>query len=78
MQMPIPTEIFWLLLLLGAAAAAMVWSGRDNWRSEGTVQLWILIEDFAGYFLFMGMFVTSTLQITIRYGLSDMITLVAS
>ena len=75
MQMPIPPEIIWLFVLLGASAVALVWIGRDGWRSEGRLQLWVLVEDLVAYFLFMGMFIASTLQIVIRYGLSDVITL---
>ena len=75
MQMPIPTEIYWLLVILGVSAVVLVWSGRGHWLNETGMHIWILIEDLAGYFLFMGMFATSTLQIAIRYGLSDIITL---
>ncbi len=75
MEMPIPTEIFWLLVVLGVCSVALAWSGRGNWQREGHWHIWTLIEDLGGYFLFMGMFVASTLQIAIRYGLSDVITL---
>ena len=75
MQMSIPTEIIWLVALLGASAVLLVWIGRDGWRSEGRLQFWVLVEDLIAYFLFMGMFIASTLQIVIRYGLADVITL---
>lgn len=73
--MPIPVEVLWLLAVLGVCALALAWSGRSSWRDDDGWHPWILIEDLGGYFLFMGMFVASTMQITIRYGLSDHMTL---
>ena len=74
-EMPIPTDVFGLLFVLVACAIVLAWSGRDSWRDEQGWHPWILIEDLGGYFLFMGMFVVSTMQIAIRYGLSDIITM---
>jgi TRAP-type C4-dicarboxylate transport system permease small subunit len=76
MMMPIPTEIIWLLVLLAISALVLAWCARDGrWLRDGRVQPWILFEDLILFFLFMGMFVASSLQILIRYGLSDVITL---
>jgi len=76
MMMPIPVELLWLAAVLAASAGFLAWCVRDGrWLHEGRFRPWILIEDLVLFFLFMGMFVASTLQILVRYGLSDVITL---
>jgi TRAP-type C4-dicarboxylate transport system permease small subunit len=74
MQMPVPDELIWLLVLISACAVVLVFSQRATWCVDGRVRPWLLVEDLVGYLLFMGMFVASTVQIVIRYGLSDVIT----
>jgi TRAP-type C4-dicarboxylate transport system permease small subunit len=74
MQMPVPDELIWLLVLITACAVVLVFSQRTTWCVDGRTRPWLLVEDLVGYLLFMGMFVASTVQIVIRYGLSDVIT----
>lgn len=74
MQMPVPDELIWLLLLITVCGVAMVLCQTTTWRIDGRIRPWLLLEDLVGYLLFMGTFVASTVQIVIRYGLSDVIT----
>lgn len=76
MVMPIPTEIVWLVLLLAVGTGFLAWCAREGrWMCDGRFKTWILIEDVILLFLFLGMFVASSLQVLVRYGLADVITL---
>ena len=73
MQMPVPEELIWLFALITVCAIVLVCIQRATWRVDGRIRPWLLVEDLVGYLLFMGTFVASTVQIVIRYGLSDVI-----
>ena len=75
MNMPIPRELIVLVvLLLVAALAITLVLRRDWWPKGGRLDYWKLFEDTISHFLFLGMLVSLTLQIGIRYALSDYVT----
>ena len=75
MNMPIPRDLIVLLvLILLAALAITLVLRRDWWPKGGRLDYWKLFEDTISHFLFLGMLVSLTLQIGIRYALSDYVT----
>ena len=74
MQMPVPNDVIWLVIFITACAFVLTAVLRTPWLVDGRVRVWVALEDLVGYLLFMGMFAASTVQIVIRYGLSDIIT----
>ena len=75
MNMPIPRDLIVLLvLILRAALARTLVLRRDWWPKGGRLDYWKLFEDTISHFLFLGMLVSLTLQIGIRYALSDYVT----
>ena len=75
MNMPIPRDLIVLLvLILLAALAITLVLRRDWWPKGGRLDFWKLFEDTISHFLFLGMLVSLTLQIGIRYALSDYVT----
>ena len=75
MNMPIPRDLIVLLvLILLAALAITLVLRRDWWPKGGRLDYWKLFEDTISQFLLLGMLVSLTLQIGIRYALSDYVT----
>ena len=75
MNMPIPRDLIVLLvLILLAALAITLVLRRDWWPKGGRLDYWKLFEDTISHFLLLGMLVSLTLQIGIRYALSDYVT----
>ena len=75
MNMPIPREliVLFVLMVLGALAITRVLR-RDWWPEGGRLDYWKLFEDTVSHCLLLGMLVSSTMQIGIRYALSDYVT----
>jgi TRAP-type C4-dicarboxylate transport system permease small subunit len=75
MNMPIPRELIVLVvLLLVAALAITLVLRRDWWPEGGRLDYWKLFEDTFSQFLLLGMLISLTMQIGIRYALSDYVT----
>jgi TRAP-type C4-dicarboxylate transport system permease small subunit len=75
MNMPIPRELIVLVvLLLVAALAITLVLRRDWWPEGGRLNYWKLFEDTFSQFLLLGMLISLTMQIGIRYALSDYVT----
>lgn len=75
MNMPIPPDLIGLLvLILPAALAITLVLRRDWWPEGGRIDYWKLFEDTFSHFLLLGMLVSLTMQIGIRYALSDYVT----
>ena len=75
MNMPIPRELIVLVvLILIAALAIMLVLRRDWWPEGGRLDYWKLFEDTFSQFLLLGMLISLTMQIGIRYALSDYVT----
>ncbi len=75
MNMPIPLEliVLFVLMLLAAVVITLVLR-RDWWPEGGRLDYWKLFEDTLSHCLLLGMLVSLTLQIGIRYALSDYVT----
>ena len=75
MNMPIPRELIVLVvLILIAALGITLVLRRDWWPEGGRLDYWKLFEDTFSQFLLLGMLISLTMQIGIRYALSDYVT----
>ena len=75
MNMPIPRDLIVLLVLILPAAVAITLVLRRDWWPEGKrLDYWKLFEDTVSQFLLLAMLVSLTMQIGIRYALSDYVT----
>ena len=78
MMMPIPGEVKVVVFILALLALLASWLLRAEWmRREhgGGIDFWKVVEDTVSHFLLLAMLVAATLQVVVRYLLSDTITM---
>ena len=79
MMMPIPVEVKVLFLVVAIVALLASWQLRKEWLERrdggGGFDFWKLIEDTVSHFLLLAMLVSATLQVVVRYLLSDTVTM---
>jgi TRAP-type transport system small permease protein len=71
----VPIELKLLAVVLVAAALALTWLVRVDWRSEGRLDWWRPIEDGVSLLLMLAMLAASLLQVLVRYALSDFVSM---